>query len=240
MMTLKRFRVTNFRSIMDSGWIENDDVTTLVGINEAGKSNVILALWKLKPVRDGEIDILHDMPTKEYTSWRTIPEQIEFISAEFELDSDLISQVVSLCDCERDAASLVRITRKYDGKYYVSFPSFIKVDHIDKSIVEKLVDGRIPSNDIHRLPAQEVHQTPLYLRRTSGHIGTERLCFLFILHQQGAAVRTIIREMGERDIRGSLIQFYSSDLRNDFSTFLHIDIITDMNVQKLHLVSIMQ
>lgn len=139
MMTLKRFRVTNFRSIMDSGWIENDDVTTLVGINEAGKSNVILALWKLKPVRDGEIDILHDMPTKEYTSWRTIPEQIEFISAEFELDSDLISQVVSLCDCERDAASLVRITRKYDGKYYIAFPSFKKVDHIDKSIVEKLV-----------------------------------------------------------------------------------------------------
>lgn len=64
MMTLKRFRVTNFRSIMDSGWIDCDDVTSLVGINEAGKSNVILALWKLRPVRDGEIDPLHDMPTK--------------------------------------------------------------------------------------------------------------------------------------------------------------------------------
>lgn len=66
MMTLKRFRVTNFRSIIDSGWVECDDVTSLVGINEAGKSNVILALWKLKPVRDGEIDMLHDMPTKQY------------------------------------------------------------------------------------------------------------------------------------------------------------------------------
>ena len=48
MMTLKRFRVMNFRSVMDSGWIDCDDVTSLVGINEAGKSNVILALWKLK------------------------------------------------------------------------------------------------------------------------------------------------------------------------------------------------
>ena len=37
MMTLKRFRVTKFRSIMDSGWIDCDDVTSLVGINEAGK-----------------------------------------------------------------------------------------------------------------------------------------------------------------------------------------------------------
>ena len=50
MMTLKRFRVMNFRSVMDSGWIDCDDVTSLVGINEAGKSNVILALWKLNLV----------------------------------------------------------------------------------------------------------------------------------------------------------------------------------------------
>ena len=86
MMTLKRFRVTNFRSIMDSGWIECDDVTSLVGVNEAGKSNVILALWKLNPVRDGEIDALHDMPTKHYAAWRATPEKITFISADFELD----------------------------------------------------------------------------------------------------------------------------------------------------------
>lgn len=65
---VEKIPVTNFRSIMDSGWIDCDNVTSLVGINEAGKSNVILALWKLKPVRDGQIDLLHDMPTKEYFS----------------------------------------------------------------------------------------------------------------------------------------------------------------------------
>jgi len=31
-MKLNKFRVTNFRSIQDSGWVECDDVTTLVGI----------------------------------------------------------------------------------------------------------------------------------------------------------------------------------------------------------------
>ncbi len=105
MMTLKRFRVTNFRSIMDSGWIDCEDVTSLVGINEAGKSNVILALWKLCPVRDGEIDPLHDMPTKEYSSWRSIPEKIVFVSADFELDSKLVEKVVALCKCDRDVAA---------------------------------------------------------------------------------------------------------------------------------------
>ena len=116
MMTLKRFRVTNFRSIMDSGWIDCDDVTSLVGINEAGKSNVILALWKLRPVRDGEIDPLHDMPTKEYSSWRSIPEKIVFISADFELDNALIDKVVHLSKCERAAATSVNIQRRYDRK----------------------------------------------------------------------------------------------------------------------------
>ena len=38
-MKLIRYRVMNFRSVKDSGWINCDDVTTLVGINEAGKSN---------------------------------------------------------------------------------------------------------------------------------------------------------------------------------------------------------
>lgn len=72
MMTLVQFRVTNFRSVMDSGWIDCDDITSLIGINEAGKSNLILALWKLKPARiEGEsmIDILDDMPRHMHTQW---------------------------------------------------------------------------------------------------------------------------------------------------------------------------
>ena len=125
MMTLKRFRVMNFRSIMDSGWIDCDDVTSLVGINEAGKSNVILALWKLKPVRDGEIDTLHDMPTKEYSSWRSTPEKIVFISADFELDSTLVDKVVSLCKCDRAAAAVVNIVPgEYLEKWETLFNKF--------------------------------------------------------------------------------------------------------------------
>lgn len=141
MMTLKRFRVTNFRSIMDSGWIDCDDVTSLVGINEAGKSNVILALWKLRPVRDGEIDPLHDMPTKEYSSWRSIPEKIVFISADFELDSTLVDKVVALCKCDRDAAAIVNVQRRYDGKYLISFPKYKKGQSIDAAIVTEIVSN---------------------------------------------------------------------------------------------------
>lgn len=143
MMKLKRFRVTNFRSIMDSGWIDCDNVTSLVGINEAGKSNVILALWKLKPVRDGKIDMLHDMPTKEFSSWRSNPEKFVFISADFELDTTLVDKVVELSKCDREVVSTVNIQRRYDGKYYVSFPKYKKGQAINAIIITAIVSKAV-------------------------------------------------------------------------------------------------
>ena len=78
----------NFRSVKNSGWIDCDDVTTLVGVNESGKSNLLLALWKLNPARGGEIDILHDMPVSELSTLRNRKNEVKFISAEFEMEKD--------------------------------------------------------------------------------------------------------------------------------------------------------
>lgn len=46
-MHLKSFRVTNFRSVIDSGWISlsPDNVTVLVGQNESGKTSLLQALY---------------------------------------------------------------------------------------------------------------------------------------------------------------------------------------------------
>lgn len=45
-MNLKSFRIINFRSIVDTGWIpfSPDGVTVLVGQNESGKSSILEAL----------------------------------------------------------------------------------------------------------------------------------------------------------------------------------------------------
>lgn len=53
-MRLTAFRVTNFRSVRDSGWIDTDDVTSLIGTNESGKTNLLVPLWKLNPANEGE------------------------------------------------------------------------------------------------------------------------------------------------------------------------------------------
>ena len=43
-MKLTSFRVTEFRSVKDSGWIDAEDVTALIGTNESGKTNILLPL----------------------------------------------------------------------------------------------------------------------------------------------------------------------------------------------------
>jgi predicted ATPase len=67
-MTLKKFRATNFRSIDDSDWIDVDDVTAFVGTNEAGKSNLLLPLWKFNPAKEGAIVPTADYPRKHYAT----------------------------------------------------------------------------------------------------------------------------------------------------------------------------
>ena len=49
-MKLTRARVTNYRSIDDSGWVTIDDVTCMVGKNESGKTAFLQALRRLNPV----------------------------------------------------------------------------------------------------------------------------------------------------------------------------------------------
>ncbi|CAA9200978.1 AAA family ATPase [Flavobacterium collinsii] len=139
-MILKRYKVENFRSVVDSGWIDCDDVTTLVGINEAGKSNLLLALWKLNPAREGSIDILHDMPVSKLSTFRKTPQDIGFITAEFEIDDESIAYIESKIECNLQGDKSVIVRRYYDRHYTFEFPSgnpiSTKVEKANIEIVE--------------------------------------------------------------------------------------------------------
>lgn len=121
-MKLKEYRVYTFRSVQDSGWIECDNVTTLVGVNEAGKSNLLLALWKLNPASGGEIDYLKDMPVSQLSDLRGQKEHVKFIDATFEVDADSASKISENVDCVLNEDDTFTISRFYDGHYELSFP----------------------------------------------------------------------------------------------------------------------
>ena len=69
-MKLVRARVTDFKSIDDSGWVDIDAVTSMVGKNESGKTAFLGALKRLNPVDGDQQFELKDYPRKGYVKYR--------------------------------------------------------------------------------------------------------------------------------------------------------------------------
>jgi len=65
-MRLTNFRITNFRSIEDSGEVPLERVACLVGKNESGKTNCLQALVRVNPApgQPNSFDINDDYPRK--------------------------------------------------------------------------------------------------------------------------------------------------------------------------------
>jgi hypothetical protein len=150
--TLSRYRVSNFRSVTDSGWLSVDSVTALVGVNESGKTNLMLPLWKLNPAGGGAIQPTSDYPKSLFATIRNAPDQFEFISADFETGSEATA-LADLASISPAEARRVNVARLYDGTYRVGFP-----DHqSDKGgcILRAIAALRTALDDIAAHPKEE-------------------------------------------------------------------------------------
>ena len=66
-MELTSFKVTKYRNVWDSGWIEANKITAFVGQNEAGKSNLFEALYRINPFVPNETyNIDEDWPVDDW------------------------------------------------------------------------------------------------------------------------------------------------------------------------------
>jgi hypothetical protein len=119
--TLSRYRVSNFRSVSDSGWLSVDSVTALIGVNESGKTNLMLPLWKLNPASGGAIEPTSDYPKSLFATIRNAPDQFQFIIAEFETGSEAAA-LAELAGIPLVRARRISVTRFYDGNYRIGFP----------------------------------------------------------------------------------------------------------------------
>ena len=70
-MKLTKVRITEFQSIQDSSEFEIGPVTCLVGKNEAGKTALLKALYRLLPVSetDGNYNVTHDYPRRSLVAY---------------------------------------------------------------------------------------------------------------------------------------------------------------------------
>lgn len=94
-MKLIKARIREFQSIIDSNEFEIGDITCFVGKNEAGKTALLKALYRLNPIdpTDGLYDVTHDYPRNQVEDYRFAVESKQrldaiVVEAHFALDDD--------------------------------------------------------------------------------------------------------------------------------------------------------
>ena len=70
-MNPQHVRARNYKCIDDTGWVEIDDLTCLIGKNEAGKTVLMEALERLNPAYgDGEFTPYEDYPRRRWPEYK--------------------------------------------------------------------------------------------------------------------------------------------------------------------------
>src|ERR1035437_8175548 len=106
---LIKFRIQNFRSIIDSEWTDTFENTCLIGTNESGKTNLLIGLWKLNPANNEEIAPLIDYPRKKYVDFANTKGEEIFVSGHYQLNDASIATVKGLFKKEQTPIPVVEV-----------------------------------------------------------------------------------------------------------------------------------
>ncbi len=116
-MKLVKVRVQNYKSILDSGWVEMDDVTCLVGKNESGKTAFLQALEKLNPVEPDHADFnfVYDYPTSKYTAYKRVhkDDPATVVEAELEITPAALERVAKSFGPDAVTSKTFTMTKTY-------------------------------------------------------------------------------------------------------------------------------
>jgi len=118
-MKLIRARITNFRSVEDSGEFNIDEITCLVGKNEAGKTAILQALAGLNPHGGGThiFDRTRDYPRRYLTKYdeRHPDGPARVITTQWELEPSDVAAIEAILGDEVIKSTTVRLSKSYDS-----------------------------------------------------------------------------------------------------------------------------
>lgn len=124
-MQLISFHIWNYKNIDDSNEIIVDEnVTCFVGKNEAGKTALLQALYRLNPIDDAEYDEVKDFPRKRLREYqRNVKsgreQPAEVITTNFVLENNDITAITEeFGECVAPE-TILTISKKYDGSMLI-------------------------------------------------------------------------------------------------------------------------
>ena len=116
-MDLISFRVTMYKGILDSGWVEVDPLTVLVGKNESGKTSLLKALHKLNPYTAEPYVIAKEWPRNR---WTEKSDEQEVCRAKFRLSEKEKSALAKIAELE-EFPDTIEVSRNYAGDLKIDF-----------------------------------------------------------------------------------------------------------------------
>jgi hypothetical protein len=135
-MHLIEFTMTNYRSINDSGPIAVSKLTSLVGRNESGKTNLLLALQTLNPA--GGLKPLS--PIKDFPRHRRLSECTDYtkvLKTTWELDHAEQQELAELFP-RATGIDCVEIGRYYKATRWVRFPELKPLELSAQTVIGHL------------------------------------------------------------------------------------------------------
>ncbi len=134
---LTEFRVQNFRCLDDSGWIDINDITALVGINESGKTAILQALRSLNPGNDiVDIDKIRDFPrvrlTRDYSPDKIVAQGKFLIPNEYVIEKKLHQKF----NIPQDKDLFLILTRLYNQNLLIDFEDI----SFEKKYIQEIFD----------------------------------------------------------------------------------------------------
>jgi predicted ATPase len=207
-MQLESFRITNFRSISDSGQVELSHVTALLGRNESGKSNLLLGLRTLNPAEG--FQALN--PTKDFPRHRKLTEcsdDTEVVSSSWRLTPDEQRELADILP-RAGVVTHVQIGRRYGAQRWVSFTDLPALE-FDKAAVQNKIAKisafvKVASEDLEESSkanleaAVATFSEAITIRGTKEEWAVRGSAALVALRQAIARANATVPEKQEKDI----------------------------------------
>lgn len=212
-MKLTKVHITEFQSVQDSNEFETGDVTCLVGKNEAGKTALLKALYRLNPIieSDGNFDVTDDYPRRSVTDYEGAVaaerrEPADVVRATYTLEADDITAVEDVfgSGCLKDETPSIALYKGYSNE-----ERFDGLNVDSEATIRHLVEA---TNLPQSLPAE------LLKKNTA-----EEMVEILTTAEQTEAVQELIPTLQSIAESGVSSVVYDDIIRDRIPKFLYFD-----------------
>lgn len=144
-MKLRTVHIKEYKSIWDSNPFDVDRVSCLVGKNEAGKTALLEALYRLNPIvpRDGDFDVTDDYPRSEVEDYQQEVENgrqhAVIVQATFELEPNELKAVTDEYGALVLQRPEVEVSKGYAKGSSGQSALYVSVPVVQSNLVKNLV-----------------------------------------------------------------------------------------------------